>query len=167
MDRRRRWSSSASSCPGLLLLLATYFFVTAFEYPRQLHGRDFGELDYQYEQNKSIVTRSELWVSLGVAAASATIYFVRDNRRGLTAVFAVMTCGVLLLGGATWLHAEGASSKLVGELLSSASARISLTSALARPLRTADRIYPRGRHRRLCDLRRRLAGLVGAVSMLL
>jgi MFS family permease len=108
MDRRQRLEFLYRFFPGLLLLLATYFFVTAFrDYRDNFMVEIFGELDYQYEQNKSIVTRSELWVGLGVAAALAMIYFVRDNRRGLTAVFAVMTCGVLLLGGATWLHAEG------------------------------------------------------------
>jgi hypothetical protein len=108
MDRRQRLEFLRRFFPGLLLLLATYFFVTAFrDYRDNFMVEIFGELDYQYEQNKSIVTRSELWVGLGVAAALAMIYFVRDNRRGLTAVFAVMTCGVLLLGGATWLHAEG------------------------------------------------------------
>lgn len=108
MDRRQRLEFLRRFLPGLLGLFAAYFFITAFRDFRDNFSVDlFTELDYPYEQNKSIVTRSGLWIGLGVAAVMAMIYFVRDNRRGLMAVFGVIAGGLLLVGGATWLHARG------------------------------------------------------------
>jgi MFS family permease len=108
MSRRQRLEFLRHFLPGLLGLFAAYFFITAFRDFRDNFIVDlFAELNYPYEQNKSIVTRSVLWIGLGVAAAMAMIYFVRDNRRGLMAVFGVIIGGLLLVGGATWLHARG------------------------------------------------------------
>ena len=108
MDRRQRVEFLRRFLPGLLGLFAAYFFITAFRDFRDNFSVDlFTELNYPYEQNKSIVTRSGLWIGLGVAAVMAMIYFVRDNRRGLMAVFGVIAGGLLLVGGATWLHARG------------------------------------------------------------
>jgi hypothetical protein len=109
MDGAARAAFLRRFLPGLALLLATYFFVTAFRDFRDIYMVEiFRDLRYSYEDNKSILSRSELYVSFGVAAALAMLYFIRDNRRGLTAVFGVMTAGVVLLGGATWLHQRGA-----------------------------------------------------------
>lgn len=108
MDHRQRMEFLRRFLPGLLLLFAAYFFITAFRDFRDNFIVDiFKELDYSYEENKSIVTRSGLWIGLGVAIAMGLIYFVRDNRRGLMAVFGVIAAGLLLVGGATWLHARG------------------------------------------------------------
>ncbi len=108
MDHRQRIEFLARFFPGLMLLFATYFFITAFRDYRDNFSVDlFNELKYAYEQNKSIITRSELWVGLGVAAAMAMIYLVRDNRRGLLAVFGVIAAGLALLGVATWLRTHG------------------------------------------------------------
>lgn len=108
MDHRQRMAFLRRFLPGLLGLFAAYFFITAFRDFRDNFIVDlFTELDYPYEQNKSIVTRSGLWIGLGVAVAMGLIYFVRDNRRGLMAVFGVIAAGLLLVGGSTWLHARG------------------------------------------------------------
>jgi hypothetical protein len=108
MDGRMRTRFLRRFLPGMALLLVTYFLVTAFRDFRDNYMVEiFTELDYPYEANKSIVSQSEIYVGLGVAAALALLYVVRDNRRGLMAVFAVMTAGVLLLGASTWLHQRG------------------------------------------------------------
>lgn len=108
MDRRQRLDFLRHFLPGLAGLFAAYFFITAFRDFRDNFVVDlFTELDYPYEQNKSIVTRSVLWIGLGVAVAMGLIYFIRDNRLGLMAVFGVIASGLLLVGGATWLHARG------------------------------------------------------------
>jgi hypothetical protein len=108
MDRRQRLEFLRRFLPGLLGLFAAYFFITAFRDFRDNFIVDlFTELDYPYAQNKSIVTRSGLWIGLGVAVAMSLIYFVRDNRRGLMVVFGVIAGGLLLVGGATWCHARG------------------------------------------------------------
>jgi hypothetical protein len=92
--------------PGLVLLLAIYALVTAFRDFRVNYMVElYREMGYAYdEENRAMLSRSELYISFGVAAALAMLYGIRDNRRGLMAVFAVMAVGVLLLGGATWLH---------------------------------------------------------------
>ena len=108
MDWRQRGAFIVRFLPGMALLVATYFFVTAFRDFRDNYAVEiFAELDYPYEQNRTIVSRSELLAGLGVAAVMALVYFVRDNARALMAVFGVMTAGLLLLGGATWLHQRG------------------------------------------------------------
>jgi hypothetical protein len=105
MDWRQRAAFIMRFLPGMALLVATYFFVTAFRDFRDNYAVEiFAELDYPYEQNRTIVSRSELLVGLGVAVVMALVYFVRDNSRALLTVFGVMTAGLLLLGGATWLH---------------------------------------------------------------
>jgi hypothetical protein len=105
MDGRMRAAFLRKFLPGMMLLLASYFFVTAFRDFRDNYMAEiFRELDYPYEQNKTIFSQSELLVSLGVLAVLAMLNFVRDNRRGLMAVFGVMLLGVLLLGASTWLH---------------------------------------------------------------
>ena len=108
MDRRQRVEFVTRFFPGLMLLFGAYFFITAFRDYRDNFSVDlFNELEYSYEQNKSIITHSGVWVGLGVAAVMALIYFVRDNRRGLLAVFAVIATGLALLGVATWLRTNG------------------------------------------------------------
>jgi hypothetical protein len=111
MDNRSRAAFIRRFWPGMALLLAAYFFITAFRDFRDNYSVElYAELDYPYLQNQSIITQSESYVGLGVAAVLALLYFVRDNRRGLAAVFAVMAGGVALLGGATWLRQQGALS---------------------------------------------------------
>jgi hypothetical protein len=108
MDHRQRMAFILRFLPGMALLVATYIFVTAFRDFRDNYAVDiFTELGYQYEQNRTIVSRAELLVGFGVAAVMALVYFVRDNARALMVVFGVMTAGLLLLGGGTWLHQRG------------------------------------------------------------
>jgi hypothetical protein len=108
MDAAQRWAFLRRFAPGMVLLIATYLFVTAFRDFRDNYAVDiFAEMDYPYEQNRTIVSRTELLVGLGVALVLALVYFVRDNARALMVVFGVMTGGLLLLGGATWLHQRG------------------------------------------------------------
>lgn len=108
MDAAMRLTFLRRFLPGMALLLATYFFITAFRDFRDNYTVElYTQLGYQYEHNKTIASQAELFVGLGVAAVLAMLFFVRNNRRGLTAVFAVITVGVVLLGASTWLHAQG------------------------------------------------------------
>ena len=70
MDRRQRLEFLRRFLPGLLGLFAG---ATSSSPPSATFATTscvdlFTELDYPYEQNKSIVTRSGLWIGLGVAA---------------------------------------------------------------------------------------------------
>ncbi|MCC6491689.1 MAG: hypothetical protein IT424_01570, partial [Pirellulales bacterium] len=108
MDRRRRTAFMARFLPGMALLLATYLCVTAFrDFRDNFMVELFSELGYSYQEHQTIISQSELAVGFGVALALAALYFVRDNARGLAAVFGVMITGLLLLGGSTWLHSHG------------------------------------------------------------
>jgi hypothetical protein len=108
MDASMRLDFIRRFLPGMALLLVTYFFITAFRDFRDNYTVElYTQLGYRYEDNKTIASRADLYVSLGVGSVLAMLFFVRDNRRGLAAVFGVITAGVVLLGGATWLHSQG------------------------------------------------------------
>jgi len=89
-------------------VLLAYFFVTAFRDYRDNYIVDiFGELDYDYENNKGIVSRAEIVVAFGVLLALALLSLLRNNRLGLFAVYAIMISGVALIGGCTLLYDYG------------------------------------------------------------
>ena len=97
--------------PGMLLLLVTYFFVTAFRDFRDNYMVEvFDQLDYPYELNKDIITRSEMQVAFGVILSLGLLYRFRDNRHGLIGVFSVMIIGLAMLGGSTLLLQQGVLS---------------------------------------------------------
>ncbi|MEL6349705.1 MAG: DUF5690 family protein, partial [Myxococcota bacterium] len=85
---------------GLGMLVAVYFFLTAFRDFRDNYGADlFRELGYG--ETPAIFSLTELPVAFGVMIAMAALNLVQDNRRGLMATFAVMIAGVAMVGGAT------------------------------------------------------------------
>ena len=85
-------------------VLVAYLLLTAFRDYRDNYMVDiFAELNYDYESNKSIVSRAELIVAFGVLAALALLSLVQDNRLGLLSVYAVMIGGVAIMGGSTLL----------------------------------------------------------------
>lgn len=109
--------------PALVLLLVSYFFLTAFRDYRDSYGADvFEELDYGGES--ALFSKTELPVAFGVLGSLALLSLIRDNARALYAVFAVMTLGIALLGigtalfdarlisGATWMILLGLGSYL-------------------------------------------------------
>ncbi|MES2697145.1 MAG: DUF5690 family protein [Verrucomicrobiota bacterium] len=96
---------------GLALLCVAYFFLTAYRDFRDNYQVElFDALGYRYADNKTIISRAETIVTLGVMAILALLYFVRDNRRGLRCTFGIMTSGVLLLGVSTILLHTGVMS---------------------------------------------------------
>jgi hypothetical protein len=89
---------------GMTMLCIAYLFLTAYRDFRDNYQVEIMEdLGYPYAKNKAIISKAETLVMFGVMAALALLYFVRDNRRGLQATYAIMIVGVLLLGGATAL----------------------------------------------------------------
>jgi len=89
---------------GLFLLCGAYFFLTAYRDFRDNYQVEmFDQLGYSYAQNKTIISRAELIVMLGVLVAMALLNLVRENRMGLLAAFAVMSCGMMLMGVSTLL----------------------------------------------------------------
>jgi hypothetical protein len=102
MNARQRYGFVRGMWPGLALLFFVYFFLTAY--------RDFRD-NYQveiveklgYGNSATMLTRTELLVSLGVMICLAALNLVRNNRSGLMAAFALMSGGLALMGASTWL----------------------------------------------------------------
>ena len=90
----------------LVLLISVYFLLTAF--------RDFRD-NFAMEVLKELgglessvaFTRTELPVAFGVVATMALLMLVRNNRRALSATFAVMVAGLLCMGLSTLLFRSG------------------------------------------------------------
>jgi hypothetical protein len=100
MHHRDRWAFMRRFLPGLALLLIVYLVLTAYRDFRDNYGIEiFGGLGYA--DVPAIFVRTELPVAFGVMCAMAALNLIRDNRRGLLGVFAVMIGGLVLVGGAT------------------------------------------------------------------
>jgi hypothetical protein len=98
--------------PGLALLLTVYLGLTAFRDFRDNYGVElFEELGYTHEP--ALFSRTELPVAAMVLVLMSSLSAVRERKRGLMAVFAVMTSGLALVGAATlalesgWLSGQG------------------------------------------------------------
>ena len=88
--------------PGMVLLMATYFFLTAYRDFRDNYGVEIFKA-LGYESAPAIFTMTELPVALGVMAVLAGLNLVRDNRRGMLAALAIMAGGAAMLGVSTLL----------------------------------------------------------------
>jgi hypothetical protein len=98
--------------PGLVLLVCVYVGLTAFRDYRDNYGLElFEELGYAHEP--ALFSRTELPVALLVLLVLGATSWVRDRRRGLWTVFAVMSAGLFCIGGATlarqggWISGQG------------------------------------------------------------
>jgi hypothetical protein len=111
MGRAARGAFLREFGPGLGLMCLAYFFLTAYrDYRDNYQVELFDGLGYAYGSNKTIISRAETVVMLGVMGVLALLNLVKENRRGLMAAFGVMTAGLLTLGAATLLHQAGVLS---------------------------------------------------------
>jgi hypothetical protein len=102
MDRQDRMAFIRQFLPGMALLVIVYLFLTAFRDFRDNYGMElFRELGFG--QTPGIFTLTELPVAFVVLVAMAAVNVVRDNRRGLATIFAIMVGGLLLTGAGTLL----------------------------------------------------------------
>ena len=107
MNRGQRWQFIRQFLPAMLLLVITYFFLTAYRDYRDNFGVEiFEALGYGADQSL-VFTRSEIWVAVGVLGTLAALNVIRDTRRGLIGAFGIMVSGVALLGGATLMLDAG------------------------------------------------------------
>ena len=91
MTGPRRRQFLLAYLPGLLPLITAYVFLTVFRDYRDNYMVDvLDQLGYAYAQNKDIMSRMELGVALGVLATMSLLYLIKDNRRGLLAILAVI-----------------------------------------------------------------------------
>jgi hypothetical protein len=90
--------------PGLVLLILSYGFLTAYRDFRDNYQVELFEgLGYRHAQNRTIISQTETLVMFGVMGALALLNLIKDNRRGLLGALAVMTLGMAILGASTLL----------------------------------------------------------------
>ena len=106
MDAGQRVSFVRSFLPGLVLLLVSYFFLTAYRDFRDNYGAEILK-GLGLLEEATIFTRTEMIVMFGVLVPLALLVLVRDNRRGFVGAYAIMTCGMLLMGLSTLLFDAG------------------------------------------------------------
>jgi len=112
MDRGERRAFFRRFAPGLTALFSFYLLLTAFRDFRDNYGVEiFNGLGYGKDR-LGLFTRTEIWVAVGSLAGLAAINAFKDNRRALTAAFALMIAGALVLLGSTLLHRQGNLSGL-------------------------------------------------------
>ena len=100
MSRRDRRRFTLQFWPGLTMLFIAYVLLTAYRDFRDNYGIEiFTSLGYG--ETPAIFARSEIPVAFGVMVTIAALNLIRNHRRGLVVTYAVMTTGVLMLGGST------------------------------------------------------------------
>ena len=91
---------------GLLLLFTVYFFLTAYRDFRDNYGIEIFQT-LGYAKTPAVFTRTEFPIAIGVVLVLAVLNVFRNHRHGLIAVYAVMTCGLILMAGATLMLDAG------------------------------------------------------------
>jgi hypothetical protein len=98
--------------PGLVLLVCVYVGLTAFRDYRDNYGLElFEELGYTHEP--ALFSRTELPVATLVLLLLGATSWVKERKRGLWSIFAVMSAGLMCIGAATlarragWLSGQG------------------------------------------------------------
>lgn len=100
MDGGARWAFFTRFLPGLLLLLVSYFLLTAYRDYQDYFGQElFTQLGYG--DSPAIFTRTALPVAFGVILALGLLSMIRSNGYALLACFGLMIGGLLLQVGAT------------------------------------------------------------------
>jgi hypothetical protein len=86
---------------GLLLLFTVYFFLTAFRDFRDNYGIEIFQT-LGYADTPVLFTRTEFPVAIGVVLALAVLNVFKNHRHAFIGVYVVMTCGLLMMAGATF-----------------------------------------------------------------
>jgi MFS family permease len=105
MDAAARRRFTRSYWPGLLALVITYLFLTAFR-----DFRDNFQADIWREMGQggaAVFTTTEVPIAIGVMAVLSLVYLLKDNRAGLIATYAIMIGGSVMVGVATLLFDAG------------------------------------------------------------
>ena len=106
MDRQDRLQFFKQFLVGMIMLLVLYFFLTAYRDFRDNYMKEvFGAMGYPPEP--TLFTKADYPIAFGIMVVMALLNLVKDHRRGVMAVFAVMISGMLLMAGATLLKDLG------------------------------------------------------------
>ena len=102
MDRGSRSVFFRQFMGGMIMLLVLYFFLTAYRDVRDMYMPEVFKV-LGYEAKPTLFSQADWPIAFGIMVVMALLNLAKDHRRGLTAVFAVMMSGMLLMGGATVL----------------------------------------------------------------
>ncbi len=107
MSVEERRSFTRNYALGLIPMLLIYIAITALLDYRDSYGADiFAELGVL--ETQALFTRTELPAALLVLLSFAGLIVIRDNRRALSAIFAVMIAGCVTVAAAALLLWAGA-----------------------------------------------------------
>jgi MFS family permease len=105
MDTEARRHFTRRYWPGLLALVVTYLFLTAYR-----DFRDNFQADIWREMGQksaAVFTATEVPIAIGVLVILSLLYLLKSNRAGLLATYAIMISGSIMVGAATILFDAG------------------------------------------------------------
>jgi hypothetical protein len=106
MDAAARRRFTRRYWPGLLALVITYLFLTAYR-----DFRDNFQADIWREMGQggsAVFTTTEVPIALAVMAVLSLLFLLKNNRAGLIATYGIMIFGSLMVGAGTLLFDAGA-----------------------------------------------------------
>jgi hypothetical protein len=106
MNREERRKFLLMFAPGLVLLILTYMLLTAFRDFRDNYSADVWKT-LGYGNSPEIFTKTETPVTIAILIIMGSIMFIRSNRNAFMINQAIILCGMLLVGIATFLFDQG------------------------------------------------------------
>lgn len=106
MDAAARKRFFMAFAPGLVLLVTVYTLLSAYRDFRDNFAREIWDA-LGYANEPEILTTAELPVALGALLAVALVIFIKDNRKALLWVHALLLGGALMIGVSTVLWQAG------------------------------------------------------------
>lgn len=104
MNGAERKRFFAAFWPGLVVLTALHFVLTALRTIRDDFGADIWQALLGSKNRPEIMTWTEIPVALGVLVALGAMFRVKDNRKAMLVMLAIMGGGSALVGLATLGH---------------------------------------------------------------
>ncbi len=106
MDGEARRRMLRQVAPGLAALVAAYMLLSAYRDFRDNFARELWDA-LGYRDAPAVLTTAELPVALGALLAVGLVMAVRDSRRALLVVHALLIAGAALIGASTILFRAG------------------------------------------------------------
>jgi hypothetical protein len=107
MDKAERHAFLRTYWPGLVMLVITYLFLTAYRDFRDNFAAEIWA-DLGADQQAGLFTLTEIPIALSVMVVLGLLYLVKSNRLGLLLTYVIMGCGAAMIGIATLLFDLGA-----------------------------------------------------------
>lgn len=106
MDAAARKRFTLAFLPGLAFLTVLYVLLTAYRDFRDNFAVEIWAA-LGYSESPAIMTTSELPIAFAVLVVLALLMVIKDNRKALMTVHAIMLGGTILIGASTWAWQAG------------------------------------------------------------